>query len=177
MQVEHPKDRDLPSGQSTDAGEQLTLHVPLRLGGHGAVQDEVDRVDARGQRRRRHGGKGAPVTLKHRIRHRAARRRPRINRGDYLPPFGLSDLQESVGGRGVAPLREDRVAFHHRERLPRRHFIEEGMGLVEETAKENPRAHGRAWSGLRPEPSTWRRAARTPPRLGPAPHRYRQRCG
>jgi len=177
VQVEHAEDRDLGRARKgPQAGEQFALGVADRLGGHRTVQDEVDAVDARGE-----GGSGgalklAPERLEGRVLHRGARHRARVHRRDHLPAVLLRHLEEAVGGRGVAPLREDRVAFHHRERLPRRHFIEEGMGLVEETAKENPRAHGRAWTGLRPEPSTWRRAARTPPRPGPAPHQCRRRC-
>ena len=123
--------------RSGPSRQQLALRIRKRLGGHGPVQHQVDRVHTLLQRRSEPRCQLMPVALKNRILHHPARRGTRIDHRHHLPAVGGGYAQKPVGRRTIAPLRQDRITSHDLEVPPARSPPKKGMGLVEETGEKN----------------------------------------
>ena len=175
VQVQHAEQRELRrTRQRAHPGQQFTLGILNRLRRHGAVQDQVDRLDAGLQRRAGPRLEQLPEFLEGRVLHRSARHHPGVHRRHHLPAKPARLLEEPRRGGLIALLGQDGGVQRDVKVRPPRGLGQEGVGLVKETTKQNAGLlHGREVRrhALRRPAPRWRHAAGRPGPRGSAPRR------
>ena len=138
MEVEDTENRQrFEPRHGPQAGQQLAFHVVDRLGHHGAMQREVDRVDAVPHRRLDTRQNIRPECFQNLVRHAARGGRGVGTGGHDFPTFTVGDLDEPVDLRSVSAPIQNLVAALHAKIGKARQTGYEAMRLVKNANEQD----------------------------------------